>query len=73
MASSEFASLPRTAVQAGLVEEQEVTNDFRHSDIFNDLAVHRFNVTGARAELWRAEQPQYDPADTEFIRAEQPS
>ncbi|XP_037277805.2 SRR1-like protein [Rhipicephalus microplus] len=46
------------------VREFAVANDFKYSDIFNDLSLHAFDATLLQADVWSSrEEPVYDGED----------
>jgi len=64
------AKLIKVAVENKLVTEKPLDNCFKYDDVFNDTSLHTFTCSELLdKEFWKASPPDYDPLDTEFIRA----
>lgn len=51
-----------------MMEEEELLNNFKFEDVFNDLALHRFKgLEEAQETFWEVKLPEYSE-DAEFIR-----
>ncbi|XP_050040838.1 SRR1-like protein [Dermacentor andersoni] len=51
------------------VREFAIANDFKYSDVFNDLALHTFDASLLHADVWSSrEEPLYD-GDDEIVLA----
>ena len=62
------ANLIATLVKAEMVEEDELLNNFKFEDVFNDLALHHFKgLEEAQTTFWDVKLPEYSE-DAEFIR-----
>ena len=62
------ANLIATLAEAEMMEEEELLNNFKFEDVFNDLALHRFKgLEEAQETFWEVKLPEYSE-DAEFIR-----
>jgi len=62
------ANLIATLAEAEMMEEEELLNNFKFEDVFNDLALHQFKgLEEAQATFWEVKLPEYSE-DAEFIR-----
>ena len=51
-----------------MMKEEELLNNFKFEDVFNDLALHQFKgLEEAQATFWEVKLPEYSE-DAEFIR-----
>uniref|UniRef100_A0A224YDW2 Protein, containing SRR1 domain n=1 Tax=Rhipicephalus zambeziensis TaxID=60191 RepID=A0A224YDW2_9ACAR len=54
------------------VREFAIANDFKYSDVFNDLSLHAFDATLLHAEAWSSrEEPIYDAEDEIILALEE--
>lgn len=64
---NEEAVFIKTVVKKKIVTETPLSNNFKYSDVFNDLSLHTFFVD--HDDLDELPEPKYKDGDTEFIRA----
>ncbi|KAL1424290.1 hypothetical protein MTO96_003573 [Rhipicephalus appendiculatus] len=54
------------------VREFAIANDFKYSDVFNDLSLHAFDATRLHADAWSSrEEPMYDGEDEIILALEE--
>ena len=62
------ANLIAALAETEMMEEEELLNNFKFEDVFNDLALHRFKgLEEAQETFWEVKLPEYSE-DAEFIR-----
>ena len=59
----------RAVIDNGIVCETQLKNNFKYSDIFNDLSLHTFGAPdNIESSVWSLPEPAYEKEDAEFIK-----